>query len=152
MSEAKQPRVRLGGVVTRGDEILLVEHQRDGRRYFLLPGGGLEWGETCAAGRAREFMEEMSLQIAVGPLLFVSESIAPGGKRHILNLTFHARITGGTLKLNPDRRLRDAVWVKRGDLMNLKFYPEIRARILAAWDQQFASGVDLVDTPWTALE
>jgi ADP-ribose pyrophosphatase YjhB (NUDIX family) len=144
----KRPRIRLAGVVTRANEILLVEHQRAGNRYYLLPGGGLEWGETCQAGLAREFMEEVSLKVEVGPLLFISESIEPHGERHILNFTFHARIAGGTMKLNPDRRLKDVRWVSRDELMNLKFFPEIRQAILAAWDDGFKSNVEMVNTPW----
>ena len=63
---ARCPRIRVAGVVTRRGRILLVEHERAGRRYHLLPGGGLEWGETCAAGLAREFLEEVSLRVRVG--------------------------------------------------------------------------------------
>jgi ADP-ribose pyrophosphatase YjhB (NUDIX family) len=146
---ALNPRIRVAGVVTRGDNILLVEHQRDGQSYYLLPGGGLEWGETCAAALAREFQEEVSLQVKVGKLLFINESIEPQGKRHIVNLTFRARIAGGELKINPDRRLKQVLWVKRSELLKLAFYPEIRRQILKAWDGKFSAGVTLVDTPWT---
>ncbi len=142
------PRVRLAGVVICQDAILLVQHQRAGREYYLLPGGGLEWGETCAEGLAREFKEELSLDIAVGPLLFVNESIAPRGRRHILNLTFAAKIKGGALRLHPDWRLKAVRWVKRRELMSLTFYPEIRRALLKIWGQGFKKGIRLLPTPW----
>ena len=50
--KARSPRIRVAGVLIRGDRILLVRHAREGRTYYLLPGGGLEWGETCAQGLA----------------------------------------------------------------------------------------------------
>jgi 8-oxo-dGTP diphosphatase len=144
----KHPRIRLAGVVTQGDRILLVKHERADRQYYLLPGGGLEWGETCAQGLAREFEEELSVKIAVGPLLFLNESIEPQGRRHILNLTFRARITGGTLRLNADRRLKAAEWVRRRDLLRLPFYPEIRKKLLQAWEKRFKLAPTFIPTPW----
>jgi len=150
MSQKRErlPRIRLAGVVVRRDKLLLVKHQRNGREYYLLPGGGLEWGESCESGLAREFLEELSVKVSVGPLLLVSESIEPRGRRHILNLTFHVRIKGGILKLNPDRRLRAVRWVTRQELVQLTFYPEIRREILQLWKNKFKTNTKIVKTPW----
>jgi 8-oxo-dGTP diphosphatase len=144
----KMPRIRLAGVVVRNGKILLVRHERDKRSYYLLPGGGLEWGETCAAGLKREFMEELSLEISVGKLLLINESIAPQGKRHILNLTFAASLQKGILRVQTDRRLKAATWVTPQELRQLHFYPEIRQALLQAWKQGFKKGMTLVPTPW----
>ena len=132
------PRIRVAG----------VEHERAGRRYRLLPGGGLEWGETCAAGLAREFMEEVSLRIKVGELLFINESIEPHGKRHIVNLTFRVRLTGGKLQVHTDRRLKSVAWVPRADLGKVAFYPEIRKDLLKAWKRDFKQPAQWLQTPW----
>jgi len=144
----KNPRIRLAGVITRGNSILLLKHQRAGREYYVLPGGGLEWGESCAAGLAREFREELELEIAVGQLLIASESIEPQGCRHILDLTFRARIIGGKLKLNPDRRIKGADWISRERLMSLEFYPQIRKELLNAWKHRFKPGITVMPTAW----
>jgi 8-oxo-dGTP diphosphatase len=147
---ARAPRIRVAGVLTRGPRILLVEHERDGRRYHLLPGGGVEWGETCREALAREFAEELSLRIVPGRLLCINESIAPGGRRHILNLTFQVRRAAGTLKLHPDRRLKQAVWVGRGELRQLTFYPEIRKFLLRSWTKKFTLAPAWIETPWNS--
>lgn len=45
-------RVRVGTVIVRDGRILLVNHRRMGRSYWVLPGGALQAGEsltTCAA-------------------------------------------------------------------------------------------------------
>ncbi len=146
--KGRAPRVRVAGVLTRGRRLLLVQHERGGRRYHLLPGGGLEWGETCRQALAREFAEELSLRVAPGRLLCVNESIEPHGRRHILNLTFHIRRASGRLRLHPDRRLKSAAWVDRSELMRLTFYPEIRKILLRAWSKKFKLTADLKDTPW----
>lgn len=144
----KHPRIRVAGVLTRGDRILLVKHAREGREYFLLPGGGLEWGETCAQGLAREFQEELSLRVKVGPLLVVNESLEPHGRRHILNLAFAVRWTGGRVKVHTDPRLRAAAWIPRRELRRLLFYPDIRKNILQAWAKKFRLPAEFVETPW----
>lgn len=145
---AQVPRVRVAGILINRAKILLVKHARAGHEYFLLPGGGLEWGETCAGGLVREFEEEVSLKVRVGPLLFISESIAPSGQRHILNMTFLVKQCSGTLKLNADRRLKAAEWVAKRDLLNLVFYPEMRQELVKAWNKKFKQPMRWVRTPW----
>lgn len=145
---ARAPRIRLAGLAVRGDRLLLVRHRRGNREYYLLPGGGLEWGETCRQGLAREFAEELSLRVRVGRLLFVNESLAPGAERHILNLTFRVHILGGRLRVNADGRLRAAAWMTRRRLGGLVFYPDLRRELLAAWRRGFPPCARWVDTPW----
>lgn len=59
-------------VVDQG-RLLVVTLSRSGRLY--LPGGAVELGETMAAAVQREAMEETGLQVAVGELAGVQESI-----------------------------------------------------------------------------
>lgn len=149
MSMKKQPRIRVAGVITKGDRLLVINHERDGRSYYLLPGGGVEWGETSQVALRREFMEELSLDIKVNQLLFVNESIEPSGKRHILNLTFKAALKPGqTIEVHTDQRIKGACWLDKGELKKVVFYPEIRPDLLKAWQQGFKTGAVMIDTPW----
>ena len=96
MSAAGAIRIRVAGVYTRGDEILLVNHVKDGRSYWLLPGGGLEFGESFAQGLERELTEECGIKTATGALILVAESLPPDRHRHVVNrsdlLRFRLRI------------------------------------------------------------
>jgi 8-oxo-dGTP diphosphatase len=59
---------RYQGAIVRGDEILLirhVEHGVNGRSYWLLPGGGIEDGETEEECVIREMWEETKLVVQV---------------------------------------------------------------------------------------
>ena len=70
---------RYQGAIVRGDEILLirhVEHGRDGRSYWLLPGGGIEAGETDEECVIRELWEETNVVVQVEKLLLVDPAEA----------------------------------------------------------------------------
>ena len=71
-----KPRVPSAGVrrvcvaIVRGDAILLVRHEHDGRSYWTLPGGGVEADETPEQAVLREVREEVELDGRVGARLF----------------------------------------------------------------------------------
>ena len=65
-------RTACRGIVLRGDEILLSHEARTGQ--YMIPGGGLEPGETDAECCAREVAEETGLVVETGePVLEIDE-------------------------------------------------------------------------------
>ena len=48
----------------------MVRHQRDGRDYWTLPGGGIEPGESAEQTVVREIEEETGLRVEVVRFLF----------------------------------------------------------------------------------
>ncbi len=63
-------RLRVTLIIVQNDEILLIDRQRNGRSYYVIPGGGVEPGESLAQAARREAQEELSLDVALGPLLY----------------------------------------------------------------------------------
>lgn len=133
--------------VTDGDRMLLVEHEKAGRRYWLVPGGGVEVGETLHQSAAREVLEETGFAVAVGRLQVVCEAIEPGG-RHILNLVYAGDVTGGSLVVGTDRALRDAAWHPRAAIAGLTMYPPIAEALLTCWEEGFAGPVRELGNLW----
>jgi 8-oxo-dGTP diphosphatase len=91
---SEHPRIRVAALIQLPGGVVVVRHRRGTASYHLLPGGGVDFGETLEAALKREVAEETGLVAEVGPLLFASDTIDPGGTRHVVNLTFAALIVG----------------------------------------------------------
>ncbi len=63
-------RKRVTLFIVAGDQILLIHRLREGDSYFVVPGGGVEEGETVIEAAHREAAEETGLQIELGGLLW----------------------------------------------------------------------------------
>ena len=128
--EQKKTRIRVAALVVRDGKILLAEHEKGGRRYWLLPGGGMEYGESVEETLKRELVEEAGLEIEVGDLLWVVDSIPGDRHRHVLNLILSAEAKTTELAPTPDRVLRDVRWKDIEELESLVLFPDTRAEIL----------------------
>jgi len=63
-------RATLFVVNTIDDKILMIHRKRDGEEYYIVPGGGVEDGETVEEAAYREADEETGLEIELGELLW----------------------------------------------------------------------------------
>jgi len=129
----RKVRVRVGVIIIlekeKGYEVLLVRHLKDGRSYWLLPGGGLKFGETIEECAKRELLEETSLKIEFGDLVFVVESIYPDRTKHVVNLIYRAFLKSNNLKVGGDPRVVEAKFVKVEDLEKYKIFPNIKSQL-----------------------
>lgn len=147
----KHPRIRVAVVLIDAQErILLVRHRKGEKTYWLLPGGGLDFGEPIFEAARRELMEETGLEIEADRMLYVSEAISPDGARHILNMYVMGRVTGGQLGPPPAGDVIDQIaWLPLADLPGLTMYPAIAEHILASHAQGFAHEVRYLGNQWT---
>jgi 8-oxo-dGTP diphosphatase len=127
------PRLRVAALIPMDGAIVLVRHVKDGSAYHLLPGGGVEMGESLADALVREVREETGLVVAPDRLLFLNDSIAGDGSRHMVQVTFLARVVGGEITASPlDPRVEAVEAVGPDDLAKLDLRPPMAAELKAA--------------------
>ncbi|ADV68637.1 NUDIX hydrolase [Deinococcus maricopensis DSM 21211] len=123
-----EPRIGVGSIVLRGDEILLVRE----RGRWSLPKGGLEAGELVQTGAIRETYEETGLRVETRELAFIVEFHAQTWGHH-LQFFYVGREVGGTLgPRDPDKEVQEAKFIP---IRQLREYLRFRPRLLAleAW-------------------
>ncbi len=143
-------RIRVGVLIWRDGEVLLVRHEKGGRSYWLVPGGGVDIGETMLTAGARELVEETGYSVDMGRLLIVCEAIDPKpGGRHIVNMIYAATVRGGTLTVGvDDKSLRDAQWHPLEALETLEMYPPIGPALLACCREEGVGAVRVLGNTW----
>lgn len=111
------------------DRMLMVKQHHEDHDIWMVPGGGIEDGESAAEAAVREVKEETGLDIEVGSLVWHVEEVSERGQRFV-NF-FMCRLVGGTLSLGEDPEfdgdsqvLRDVRFMSREELMKVQcLYP-----------------------------
>jgi 8-oxo-dGTP diphosphatase len=141
---ARPPAIRVSAFVLREGRILLVRQQNAVHSYWLLPGGGVERGESLTAAVIRETREECGLDVQVldTPLALV-ESISPdsGKSRHLVQLVYAARLPADGRAVPGDPAVCEVRWFAVEELGGLVIHPPIHD-LLASWSAHFGRSVD----------
>ncbi len=115
----ERPIVGVGGIVFRGDEVLLIKRGTEpSLGQWSIPGGALQTGETLKEGIVREMLEETHLEVEVLALVKILERIfrEPDGRvaYHYILADFLCAARGG--KLTADSDAQAASFVRLADL------------------------------------
>jgi ADP-ribose pyrophosphatase YjhB (NUDIX family) len=101
-----EPRVRVSAILRWRGRILLCRHSKHGGDVWLLPGGGVQRGESLARALQREIYEETGLfpdsaELPIeGPVALV-DSIAPEpspARKHVVHVIFAADVPDASLE------------------------------------------------------
>jgi 8-oxo-dGTP diphosphatase len=133
-----EPRIRVAAILRRESRILLCRHDKGGRPAWLLPGGGVNAGETLLDAVQRELSEECGIDEDLpleGPVAVV-ESIAPGGSpaKHVVHIIFAGHLGGRSLEAvtSSDAAVRGHRMFELDELAGVPLHPPIQ-RFLARW-------------------
>ena len=101
----RESRVGVYAVIRDGESVLLSRFAPGGEvgGRWMLPGGGVEFGESPAQALVREVYEETGLHVVLTALLDTSSAVREferAGRQvaaHHIRILYRAEVTGGTL-------------------------------------------------------
>jgi len=126
----KKIRIRVAGLVVEENKVLLIAHKKKGEIYWLLPGGGVEYQESLDEALKREFIEELGLNVTVGDIALIADSIEPNGKRHIVNIVFWCNVINQSIRLGNEKILYDFSFKHVNELADIVMYPPLNDYII----------------------
>jgi 8-oxo-dGTP diphosphatase len=133
-----EPRIRVSVILRREGRILLVRQEKPGREYWLLPGGGVNAGESLVDALLREVAEEVGLSDDFpfeGPVA-IADSIAPPGApaKHVVHIIFAGDLERYSLEhaASRDSAVRNHRLFDLDELTEVTLHPPIQ-RFLARW-------------------
>lgn len=132
------PRIRVSALLVRDGRVLLIRHEKHGREYWLLPGGGVRVGESLVAALRRELREEVGLEDDVpleGPIA-LADSISPPGAppKHVVHVVFAGDLGDRSLvgAASVDEAVRNHRLFDPTELADVALHPPIQ-RFVARW-------------------
>jgi len=122
--------VRVAALIVTDRGLLLVRQRRLDRTYWLLPGGGVKFGESLAQALRRELLEELRLEIEPGRPLALVEAISGDMARyakHVVHVIVQATLNDATapVRLGEDPAVLEARYFTREALHELTVRPSI---------------------------
>ena len=144
MSDPTYVRTAAKAIIVRDGYLLAIKCQQGEEAFYILPGGGQEPGEDLVACLRRECLEEIGVDVEVGPLRYVRDYIgrnhelaAIHGHVHGLELMFECTLVVEPLREGsvPDDLQVGVEWLPLARIDQYPLMPRaLRARI-GAWEQ-----------------
>jgi ADP-ribose pyrophosphatase YjhB (NUDIX family) len=134
-----EPRIRVSAPLRWEDRILLCRHEKPGKEYWLLPGGGVNAGESLVEALHRELFEEVGIDEELpleGPVA-IADSIAPRRSltaKHVVHIVFSGDLSGRSLEqvTSKDAAVRGHRLFGVEELDGIVLHPPIQ-RFLRRW-------------------
>ena len=134
-----EPRIRVSALLSWKERFLLCRHEKPGKEYWLLPGGGVNSGESLVDALHRELAEEIGIDDKLpveGPVAIV-DSIAPVrsfAEKHVVHIIFAGDLGGRSLEAvtSQDAAVRGHRLFAVDDLDGVVLHPPIQS-FLSRW-------------------
>lgn len=149
------PQMRVAGIILKDDEVLLMDRNNHGRKYFSFIGGGVEEGESYEDALYREIKEETSVEVQIEKLIYSLDYSQPFGGRTGQRV-YLCRYISGVAQLGESEEKEDnekglntfqPVWVSIAQLNHIaEVYPtQIKKWLIKDYPNNF------INTPRTYM-
>jgi 8-oxo-dGTP diphosphatase len=137
---AVEPRIRVSAMLRWHGRILLCRHEKPGKEYWLLPGGGVNSGESLVEALHRELAEEIGIddELPVEGPVAIADSISPAASyaaKHVVHIIFAGDLGGRSLEAvtSHDAAVRGHRLFTVSELDGIVLHPPIQ-RFLSRWE------------------
>ncbi|MBA2462884.1 MAG: NUDIX hydrolase [Actinobacteria bacterium] len=130
--------MRVSAILRWHGRVLLCRHEKQGREAWLLPGGGVQAGESLIDALDREIAEEVGIQPPPfeGPVA-IADSISPKRSlvsKHVIHVIFAGDLDGSLeFVASQDDAVRGHRLFSTEELEGVVLHPPIQ-RFLARWE------------------
>jgi ADP-ribose pyrophosphatase YjhB (NUDIX family) len=134
-----EPRIRVSALLRWNDAVLLCRHEKPGKEYWLLPGGGVHSGESLVDALHRELSEELGIddELALEGPVALADSISPArafATKHVVHIIFAGDLGDRSLEAvtSRDVAVRGHRLFRVDELGDVVLHPPIQ-RFLQRW-------------------
>lgn len=120
MPERPIPAVK--GIISRGEEVLLLKQDLGGDLLWTIPGGRMNFGETPEETLRREIREEVRLDIDIREFLQTYSFFFKGGEKQVIAMVYHCVSPEGTVNIEDspiEDRIEDYGWFSVPEALDL---------------------------------
>jgi len=134
MMSRRSVRNSAKAIIIQAGKLLAIKNHSQGTDWYILPGGGQHHGETLVDTLKRECMEEASIHVIPGDILFIRDYISANhefaeedGDAHQVEFMFRCVIKGGSEPKNgadTDQWQTDVTWIPLDRIDEYDLYPK----------------------------
>ena len=136
-----EPRIRVSAMLRWSGRLLLCRHEKGEKEHWLLPGGGVNSGESLVDALYRELAEEVGIEHEPPPVegpVAIVDSIAPVrsfAAKHVVHIIFAGDLSGRSLEAvtSRDAAVRGHRLFTPDELDEISLHPPIQ-RFLRRWE------------------
>ncbi len=126
MSNKKAPRVVVSALIKKGNKYLLTKEKLEsGRDIWIIPGGGVDFGEDLEEALIREMKEELGIDIKISKFLKFHQAVFPDFNYHSVIFFFLAKPLSDKLKL--EEKIIEAEFFTLSQIKNLDLVESAQA-------------------------
>lgn len=141
---AEKIGIRPATIVIKEDKLLLVKSDYNGNIFYLLPGGGMEFGETVEEAAIRETLEETGEEIKIIKPVYINEYIDNKDKsKRVINLFFLSEIVkeDKSKLTNDGGKIKSIEWVDLDNLKNINLKPDFLKNLKKNLNEDFKNSI-----------